>query len=325
MEDTMTDPRTVCISHGEDADGLTCVALLRRLKDASPVLVTYDDFEDALKGVGAPLEALYICDLNVREALVGEILRINGFADVAIFDHHPAAEGVLEELRENGVTVVHSVDDCASVLLYDHYREEMGREAGRLAAYAAWADQFEDGPIASMLLREFDRQSVQHEALILAHAITKRPDAEFKSLVVKELSGLATPHRIPGASKAALAHLEEVAGLIETLAVSTTVLGRMAYFEAPKGAPTGTMAGLITDAAGVDVGLCYTLKGGDLVNVSIRSRRGLPFHLGEITRRIARAQEGFGGGHKRASGASIPQEGLRGFIDDLDRELSGTA
>jgi single-stranded DNA-specific DHH superfamily exonuclease len=113
-----------------------------------------------------------------------------------------------------------------------------------------------------------------------------------------------------------------MAELIESLASSATRLGEMAYFEAPAGTPIGTVAGLITDALGVDVGLSYTKKGGSLVNISIRSRRGLLFHLGEITRRIAKAQGGFGGGHKRASGASLPLEGLEGFIVSLEEELS---
>ena len=73
----MTDPETLCVSHGEDADGLICAALLRRLKDATPILVDYDGFEGALTAVEPPVMELYICDLNVREALRAEILRIN--------------------------------------------------------------------------------------------------------------------------------------------------------------------------------------------------------------------------------------------------------
>jgi single-stranded DNA-specific DHH superfamily exonuclease len=86
--------------------------------------------------------------------------------------------------------------------------------------------------------------------------------------------------------------------------------------------PIGSVAGLVTDALGVDVGLCYKEK-DDLINLSIRSKRGLAFHLGEITRRVAAKNGGFGGGHKRASGASIPNQNLKGFIRDLEDELRG--
>jgi len=319
----MTGIRSVCISHGEDADGLTCASLLRRLNGARPLLATYDDLEDVLKSVVAPLDEVYICDLNVREGLVDEVIRIRGFAAVTLIDHHPPSEGILERLAEAGVTVVHSPLDCARVLVYDHFREELGRQAGRLAAYAAWADQFEDGPIATLLLREYDRQLVQNEGLILAHAVINRPTEEFRRLVIDALSALKFPHRVPEILEAATDQLEYKAALIEALGEVATKKGNIAYVEAEKGWPIGTVAGLLLDAMGTYVGVCYVEKGSGLVNISLRSRRGFSFHLGEITNRIARNQGGFGGGHKRASGASIPQKGLEGFLRDFEEELRG--
>jgi single-stranded-DNA-specific exonuclease len=318
----MSGHKALCISHGEDADGLICAALLRRMRGASPILVSYDDFLEALEGVEPPVDELYICDLNIREALLEEILRINGFASITIVDHHASVEGLLESLVERGVKVLHDVRDCTSVILYDHFREELGREAGRLAAYAAWADQFEDGPIASRLLWDYDRQFVQHEALILAHAIARTQEPGFWRLIVDELSGLAFPHAIPGVVEAALAHLRESSEMIARLPAAATRLGRLAYVEAEGEEPIGTVANLIVDALGVEVGLCYKVKAGSRVSVSLRSRRGLAFHLGEITRRVAARRVGFGGGHKRASGASLPLQSLKGFIDDVTEELS---
>lgn len=317
----MADPKIICISHGEDADGLTCAALLLRLKKASPILVTYDEFAEVLRKLEPPLGELYICDLNIREALIGEVLRINGFTNVTIIDHHPTSEGLMEKLGEAGVTVVYSPLDCASVLLYDHFREKLGRRAGRLAAYTAWSDQFEDGPIATRLLMEYDRQFVQHEALILTHALSRKPTIQFRLRVVEELSKLTYPHRIVDAPKAALSTLEDISNLLDTLATTATRTGDVAYIKAPRGKSVGMLAGLLIDALGVDIGLSYKFKGEDLVNISIRSRRGLPFHLGEVARRIASTYGGFGGGHKRASGASIPRVNLQGFIDDLKAEL----
>jgi len=57
------------------------------------------------------------------------------------------------------------------------------------------------------------------------------------------------------------------------------------------------------------------------MNLSIRGRRGIGFHLGEITKRIAKKHGGFGGGHMRASGASIPRNKYIEFIRDLESEL----
>jgi len=317
----MSPPAIICVSHGEDADGITCAALLKRLKAAHPILANYDDLKDSLRSIQPPLDELYMCDLNVRKDLVEEILRITGFARVTVIDHHPATPGILERLEKAGAEVVHDTRDCASVLLYDRFREELGREAGRMAAFAAWADQFEDGPIAEVLLREYDRQSVQHEGLLLAHALPQRPTKEFRTRVLEAISRLAPPHRTPGVPEAALEHLEETAALIETLTGKAKRLRVLAYMKADEGTSIGSVAGLITDAVGTQVGLCYKLK-GDLVNISLRSRRGLPYHMGEITRRVATGLGGFGGGHKRASGASIPGEALERFLEELDEALA---
>ncbi|MBL7080241.1 hypothetical protein ISS39_07955 [Candidatus Bathyarchaeota archaeon] len=317
----MSPPAVVCVSHGEDADGITCAALLVRMKAAHPILTNYDDLKDSLRSIQPPLDELYVCDLNVREDLAEEILRITGFARVTVIDHHPTTPGILERLKEAGAEVVHDTRDCASVLLYDRFREELGREAGRMAAFAAWADQFEDGPIAEALLLEYDRQSVQHEGLLLAHALPQRPTKEFRASVLEAISRLEPPHRTPGVPEAAIEHLEETATLIETLTGKAKRLQVLAYMKADEGTSIGSVAGLITDAMGTQVGLCYKLK-GDLANISLRSRRGLPYHLGEITRRVAKGLGGFGGGHKRASGASIPGESLEKFLGELDKALA---
>jgi len=42
---------------------------------------------------------------------------------------------------------------------------------------------------------------------------------------------------------------------------------------------------------------------------------------GEATKRLAKRYGGFGGGHKRAGGASIPRKDCIAFIKDLEIEL----
>lgn len=312
--------KVVCISHIEDADGLICAAYLHRLRDASIVLVTYNELEDELRKVQPPADEVYICDISIREALIEDVLRINGFANVTIVDHHPTSEGVLERLRDSGIEVVYSPFDCASVLVYNRFREEL-REAARLAAYAAVSDQFDEGPIASKLMEKLDRHYVQHEALILTHALHRNTEAHFRLSVVRELSRLTPPHRIEGVPEAALTHLEHIAKLLEYLPDKAYTLGRLAYVDAVNDTSIGAVAGLLVDALDVDVGICYKKTETGAMNLSIRGRRGLEVHLGEITKRLAERHGGFGGGHSRASGASIPQESYMKFIRNMENEL----
>lgn len=312
--------KAICISHADDADGLICAAYLRHLINASTLLVNYDQLENTLKGIKSPVEEVYICDLYIKEELLKEIQRINGFASITFIDHHPAATETVERLKSSGLTVVYSPQDCASVLLFDHFREKL-RGRARLAAYAAVSDQFEDGPIASRLLSRLDKQFVQHEALILSHALYYETSSEFRSLVVEDLSRFSFPHKVKGAVTAALAYLEESAKLLETLPTKASRMGRLAYAEVTREMSVGAVAGLLVDAMNVDVGVCYKRGVKGLMNLSIRCRRGLGFHLGEITKRIAKKHAGFGGGHMRASGASIPKNKYIEFIKDLESEL----
>ncbi len=320
----MLGDRVLCVSHGEDADGLICAALLANLKGAKPILVTYDEVEGALMEVRPPTEELYICDLCVRERLVNEILRIGRFAKVVIVDHHPTAGALLDELERAGVRVIYSPKDCASALLYNYHGSEMGREEARLAAYAAISDQFDEGPIASRLLHLFDRHLTQHEALILTHALSNITSNASRLRVVEELRRHTPPHRIPGLVEAALAHLEHMASLREGLPLKAVRMRRLAYVDASDEPSPGAVANLLIDALDVDVGLSYKAVGGGRVNISIRGRRGIGLHLGEAAREVAMRHGGFGGGHDRASGASIPREHLEGFIEELEAALRGS-
>jgi single-stranded DNA-specific DHH superfamily exonuclease len=158
--------------------------------------------------------------------------------------------------------------------------------------------------------------------MILTHAITRVQDLGFWMRIVEGLSGLEFPHEIPGVVEASLAHVEEMVEIIKSLPREATVRGRLAYVHASDEKPIGAIANLILDATGAEVGLCYKVKVEGRANISMRSRRGLTFHLGEITRCLAAEHGGFGGGHKRASGASIPEEGLEDFIRGLEEALA---
>lgn len=313
--------RVLCISHGEDADGLICAAFTARLRGASGALTSYDDVGDVLSSVAPPVNELFICDLNIRKELSGEIHRIGNFAKITVVDHHPTARDVLDELEEAGVAVVYSAADCASALMYDHFKGDLGSEGARLAAYAAVSDMFEDGPIASDILNRFDRQFVQHEALILTHALSFDNSTEFRTLIVHELSNFARPHNVKGVVDAAVDQLDRMARLIETIPRKAVRLGRLAYVEAEEVSSIGTVANLVIDSMNVDVGVSYKSIGEGMSNVSVRAKRGLKVHLGNVTRRLAEEHGGFGGGHDRASGASIPKSSLDDFMVELSTEM----
>ena len=311
---------TVSITHGDDVDGLTSGALLRRLFDAKVIPTNYDDFEQALEDVGAEVDRLFITDLNLREALLPLIKGIKKHAAITVIDHHPMDKSLWEALKGLGVELVHDTRDCASALVYDHFKDRLEAEAARLAVYAAVSDMFEDGPIASRLMDGMDRKFVQNEALMLSAALACDQSETFKNRLLDELSHYGYPHRIKGVVEASLAQLEKIVRIKETIRGRAKRIGRLAVMECDNDSSTGEVANIIMDTLLVPVGMCWKVQ-GEMVNISLRGERRLPEHLGDIASRISKRYEGFGGGHARASGAKVPKEKLEAFVEDLSAAL----
>lgn len=307
---------THAIVHGDDVDGLTCGAFLKKITGCSVYLANYDNFESALEYVQPPTDTLYLCDLNIREELEPELMRIKEFSEINIIDHHQMSHELYERLIETGLNIILDSRDCAGVLVYNEFKEQLRREGARIAAYAAISDMFENGPLASKILAKMDRKFVQHEAQILTHALSMDQSIEFKRKVMDALADYVYPHRIEGAVDLAVQCLEEMTQLKELIKEKAVIHGRLGCMEAEGEKSTGGIANLIIDALGMDVGISYKVY-EEYYNISLRGEKNLPEHLGHICKRLGAKYNGFGGGHKRASGVKIPKEELDRFLEEL--------
>lgn len=310
------------IIHGDDVDGLTCGAFLKRVKGGEFYLANYDNIESALKKVMPPVDTLYICDLNIPELYEHELQRIREFASINIIDHHQVSPEFLERLNKLGVNIRLETGDCAAVLVYDTFKEKLGIEGSRLAAYAAISDMFEEGPLADIILSKMDRKFAQHEAQLLTHALSSDQSIEFKRMVMDELSKYNYPHRIEGVVEKAVMCLEEMTRIKEAIPEKSEVFERVAVMEAIGDNSTGAISNLLIETLGVDVGISY--KANDAYyNISLRGEKGLEEHLGDISKELGAKHDGFGGGHQRASGIKVPKESLEGLLEDLIAVING--
>lgn len=308
------------ITHGEDPDGICCAAILRYLIDAKIFLTNYDTLEKVLTNVNPKVDEIFITDLNIRQELLDIISHIRNFAKVTIIDHHPLTKNVQKNILDMGITLIYDTRDCATCLLFNLYRKVLPNEAARLAAYAAISDMFDNGPIATSILARLDRKLTQHQALILTHAMQFDNSYEFRERILVELSSFILPHRIPGVVDAALAFLEDSCKIMDRLPYQSKMMGRLAFMDCSVEKNTGSIANLILDKLGVDVGVCYKIDNNS-VNISLRGERTLKEHLGELAHDLAKKFGGYGGGHHRASGAKIPKEKLNEFIKELSNKL----
>lgn len=309
------------IIHGDDADGLTCGAFLKRVKGGEIYLANYDNLEKALGKVNPPVDTLYICDLNIRDALEQALMRINEFAKINIIDHHQMTPELMTRLKKKGVNIRLETGDCAAVLVYDTFKSQLGYEGKRLAAYAAISDMFEDGPIADGLLAKLDRKFAQHEAQLLTHSLSADQTISFKRIVLEGLSNYSYPHRIPGVVEKAVQCLEEMTIIKELIPRHAQVKGRIAIMEAVNDYSTGGISNLLIDTLGVDVGISYKAN-GEYYNMSFRGEKMLEDHLGDLCKEIGLMYDGFGGGHQRASGMKIPKENLEKALEEFTTRLN---
>jgi len=310
------------ITHGDDVDGLTCGAFIKRIKGGSFYLANYDNLEKALTGIHPPVDTLFICDLNIRDSLEDELNRIIKFANINIIDHHQMSSDLMKRLKNKGITIRLDTRDCAAVLVYDIYRDQLGNEARRLAAYAAISDMFEDGPLADAILGRMDRKFAQHEAQLLTHALSSDQSVEFKRRIMDEISKYNYPHRIKGVVEKAIQSLEGMAQLRESIPDHAEVHGRVAIMEAIGNNSTGGISNLLIDALGVDVGISYKVN-EDYYNISLRGMKTLEEHLGDLSKTLGAKHGGFGGGHKRASGIKVPKDNLKPLLEELLNLLNG--
>lgn len=310
------------IIHGDDVDGLTCGAFIKRVKGGEVYLANYDNLDKALEKVKPPVDILFICDLNIRDSLEPELKRIRNFASINIIDHHQMNPELMNKLKEMGVNIRLETSDCAAVLVYDIYKNILGREAKRLAAYAAISDMFEDGPLSDPILSKMDRKFAQHEAQLLTHALSSDQSIDFKRIVMDELSRYNYPHRIDGVVEKAIQCLEEMTRIKESIPENSEIIGRVAIMEATGDNSTGDISNLLIDTLGVDVGVSYKAN-DEYYNISLRGEKDLEEHLGDISMNLGVKYDGFGGGHQRASGIKVPKANLRKLLDELVSNING--
>ena len=157
--------KILCISHQEDADGISSAALIKQAFGGDTILVDYPGIMDALEPLrnDEKLKKLFICDLGLNEQindyfvnLLAELRKKR--ISVTYVDHHDIDPKVVTKLKQIKVKLIHDTSECASVLVYDTFKKKLPEHSTFIAACGAITDYMEHKPIASKLLQMYDRQ-----------------------------------------------------------------------------------------------------------------------------------------------------------------------
>ena len=321
--------KVVCLSHEEDADGISSAALIKQAFGGETILADYPGMMHAIEPLrdDEKLKEFYICDLGLNTKNENEfvellsVLRKRG-VKVTYIDHHNINKKILNQLEKIGVKLVHNTNECSSVLVYDKFKSKLNTHASFIAACAAITDYMENKPIGGKLLQIYDRQFALISATALTYNIVgHQNDPDYLLYLVDELSESKYPHQIPKFYEFAQIQVGKLAEILEKVRKSLKTKKNLGYMEILDSGASGAV-NFVLGLSGKDVGVAYKERTDyGIYAVSVRGSESCKIHLGKLVSKISTELGGSGGGHDKACGASIPKNKIKKFLTDLNNSL----
>ncbi|HUT05307.1 MAG TPA: DHHA1 domain-containing protein [Nitrosopumilaceae archaeon] len=325
-----TRTKIICISHKEDADGISSAALVRQAFGGQAILVDYPGQMDALRQVitDEKLKSLYICDLGLSKKTQDEFvdilttLRKNNIS-VTYIDHHDIDPDVVKSLEKIKVKIIHDVNECTAVQVYSAFKSKLPDHSSFIATCAAITDYMEDRPIGSKLLQIYDRQFALINATVLTYNIVgHQKDPDYLLYLVEELADSKFPHEIPNTFEFAQIQVEKLSQMIGKVKAGMKTMKNLGYMEILDAGASGAV-NFVLGLSGKEVGVAYKERiDHGIYAVSVRGSKSLKTHLGKIVNILASDLGGSGGGHDKACGAVIPKDKINIFVKELNKKLN---
>ena len=321
--------KIICISHKEDNDGISSAALIRQAFGGDAILVDYPGQMEALQQVvtDEKLKTLFICDLGLSKKTQDEFIDIlttlrKNKVSVTYIDHHDIDPNVVKALQKIKVKVIHDINECTTVQVYNAYKSKLNDHASFVATCAAITDYMEDRPIGSKLLQMYDRQFALISATVLTYNIVGRQrEPDYLLYLVEELSESKFPHDIPNTYEFAQIQVEKLSQMIAKVKKGLKTMSNLGHMEILDAGASGAV-NFVMGLSGKDVGVAYKERvDHGIYAVSVRGSKNCKVHLGRIVYILATDLGGSGGGHDKACGAVVPKAKIKKFITELNKKI----
>ena len=321
--------KIICVSHKEDADGISSAALIKQAFGGDSVLVDYPGMVDALELLrnDKKLKKLFICDLGLNKQINDNFVELltelrKKRVSVTYIDHHDIDSKVITKLKKIKVKLIHDISECTSVLVYDTFKKKLSEHSSFIAACGAITDYMENRPVASKLLQMYDRQFALVNATVLTYNIVgHQKDPDYLLYLVDELSESKFPHQIPNTFEFAQIQVEKLAEIMSNVKKSMKVSKNLAHMEVLDSGASGAV-NFVLGFSGKDVGIAYKERvDKGIYAVSVRGSPSCKTHLGRLLSSVAADLGGSGGGHDKACGAVIPKRKMKKFLQEMNSRL----
>ena len=321
--------KIICVSHKEDADGISSAALIKQAFGGDSVLVDYPGMVDALELLrnDKKLKKLFICDLGLNKQINDNFVELltelrKKRVSVTYIDHHDIDSKVITKLKKIKVKLIHDISECTSVLVYDTFKKKLSEHSPFIAACGAITDYMENKPVASKLLQMYDRQFALVNATVLTYNIVgHQKDPDYLLYLVDELSESKFPHQIPNTFEFAQIQVGKLAEIMLSVRKSMKVSKNLAHMEVLDSGASGAV-NFVLGFSGKDVGIAYKERvDKGIYAVSVRGSPSCKTHLGRLLSSVAADLGGSGGGHDKACGAVIPKRKMKKFLQEMNSRL----
>ena len=282
--------KTVCVSHEEDADGISSAALIKHAYGGDTILVDYPGMMDAMEPLrdDDTLKHLFICDLGLNKKNELEFVELLSTlrekkVKVTYIDHHDLDKKIIKQLEKNNVKVIHDTNECTTVQVYDAFKNKLNDHSAFIAACAAITDYMEDRPLASKLLQLFDRQFALINATVLTYNIVgHQKDPDYLLYLVDELSESKYPHDIPNTFEFAQIQVGKLAEIMSKVKKSLKIKKNLGYMEITDSGASGAV-NFVLGLSGKEVGVAYKERTDyGIYAVSVRGSKTFKIQLGKL-------------------------------------------
>ena len=125
MAKKSTKTKIVCVSHEEDADGVSSAALIKQAFGGETILVDYPGMMDSMESLrnDEKLKQLFICDVGLNKRNETEFVELlttlrKRRVKVTYIDHHDLDKKIINQLDKVGVKVIHDSNSLRYFYLF---------------------------------------------------------------------------------------------------------------------------------------------------------------------------------------------------------------
>ncbi|MFX1299112.1 MAG: DHHA1 domain-containing protein, partial [Promethearchaeota archaeon] len=266
-------------------------------------------------------------------------LRDKGY-DITLIDHHQFAESYDKKLKMEGIQVIRDTKVSCSELVFQYFikKIEEKRKAEFLLCIGAIGDRIIT-PYVQNVINSFRREEIFDVYACLLAGITNGKDFLYSVFEEKDKDRIGFAKKLYYRATKKRFWIEKLKARINNLQESIGTISIVHIFQKH----IGFAASYLIDQDNTDFAIAigdgppdfrnrfyiylenflnFILRRkkkqkNDTIRLSFRSK--IP--INELISSISKKYHGFGGGHKFACGASIPQEELVSFLREIIREF----